>query len=562
MQMFSSRLTRCLLTTATLFFLMVSFSYADIKYYVSASVGDDDNDGLSMSSPWATLARVNKTQLVAGDTIYFKAGDSFAGQLLIDESGMLDAPIHFTAYGDGDAPIIDGSAGSDGSELAAILVIDQDHIEISNLTIRNFRKQSKANIPDVDAYGILIKNTGKRTLSGFQLHHLTVEEIYPIRARRSFNKTSVSAIRFETDSAKAKYSAVNTRDIHIHNNFIRHTARFGIALRHRPSRITGITNTELDYNVNVRITNNHCEDTGGSCVLMNGIWQGLLESNTFIRSGAMVEPSLSVNRGSGAWFFRSKHIVAQHNRAYGSRGHNDSAGIHVDYGNENILVQYNFSHDNEGYGTEILGKNKNIIWRYNISAGDGTRRVNIERPEGGTSNFPGKTIFVSDFSVPERIQSREVFIYNNTYLITSGSDPYIEFNGEQVQLLNNLFVVEAGASLAKKLNLSWQQGEALDMRGNAFAGNVSPNFIRLDIQPLVIELAFKGNTTDPLSFAVGIDWLQSFTAVTPLQHPSFPAAGKGIFSHVSAVPTTDYFGNPLASKSNLVGAGYQASGPQ
>jgi len=500
--MIFSRVMRFLLSTATVFLLMVSFSYAGIEYFVSASLGDDNNDGRSMSSPWATLARVNEAKFVAGDTVYFKAGDIFAGQLLVDESGMAGQPIHFTAYGEGDTPVIDGSAGSGGSELAAILVINQDHIEISHLTIRNFRKQTKANVSDMDAYGILVKNTGKRILSGFNFHHLTVEEIYPIKARASFNKTSVTGIRFETKPAKNKRQAVNTRDIYIHDNFIRHTARFGIALRHRPSRVDGVKNTELDYDVNVRIINNRCEDIGGSCVLMNGTWQGLLEGNTFIRSGAMVEPSLSVNRGSGAWFFRSKHIVAQYNSAYGSRGHNDSAGMHVDYANENILVQYNFSHDNEGYGTEILGKNKNIIWRFNISAGDGTRRTNVERPEGGKSKFPGKTIFVSDFSVPKRIQSREIFIYNNSYLITSGSDPQVEFNGEQVQLYNNLFVVEAGARLAKKLNISWLQGESLDMRGNAFVGNISPSFIRFDSQPFVTQLTFNGEPTDASSYAV------------------------------------------------------------
>ncbi len=557
--MIFSCVTRFLLSTATVFFLMVSFSYAGIEYFVSASLGDDNNDGRSMSSPWATLPRVNEAKFVAGDTVYFKAGDIFAGQLLVDESGMAGQPIHFTAYGEGDTPVIDGSAGSGGSELAAILMINQDHIEISHLTIRNFRKQTKANIADMDAYGILVKNTGKRILSGFNFHHLTVEEIYPIKARASFNKTSVTGIRFETKPAKNKRLAVNTRDIYIHDNFIRHTARFGIALRHRPSRVDGVTNTELDYDVNVRIINNRCEDTGGSCVLMNGTWQGLLEGNTFIRSGAMVEPSLSVNRGSGAWFFRSKHIVAQYNSAYGSRGHNDSAGMHVDYANENILVQYNFSHDNEGYGTEILGKNKNIIWRFNISAGDGTRRTNVERPEGGKSKFPGKTIFVSDFSVPKRIQSREVFIYNNSYLITSGSDPQIEFNGEQVQLYNNLFVVETGARLAKKLNISWLQGEALDMRGNAFVGNISPNFIRFDSQPFVTQLTFNGEQADASSYAVDVDLLKSSTAFTPIQHPSFPAAGQGIFSHVTAVPTIDFFGNPLASMPSLVGAGYQSA---
>lgn len=541
-------------------FLLCSFSlisFAQTAYYVSSSQGDDLNDGKHADRPWASLKRITKQQLKPGDTVQFKAGDSFAGQLLIDESGMLNAPIHFTAYGEGDAPIIDGSAGSGGDELAAIMVVDQDHIEISHLTVRNFRKQSKADIADVNAYGILVKNTGKRVLSGFELHHLTVEEVYPIRARRSFNETSVTGIRFETNPARGKRSAVNTRDIYIHDNLIRHTARFGIALRHRPSRIDGVSATPLDYDMNVRITNNRCEDTAGSCVLMNGIWQGLLEGNTFVRSGALVEPKLSVNRGSGAWFFRSQHIVAQYNSAYGSRGHNDSAGIHVDFGNENVLVQYNFSYDNEGYGTEVLGKNKNIIWRYNISVADGTRKINVSRPEGGKSIYPGKTIFVSDFSVPKRIQSREVAIYNNTYLIASASDPYIEFNAEQLQVLNNLFVVEKGGRLAKKLNVAWEQGEGLAMRGNAFVGNVSPNFIRLDQQPRVAQLAFNGEPSDANSYAVAIDWFKSTGAVQAVKHPSFPAAGKGIFSHISAVPKVDYFGNPLSSVPNLVGAGYQ-----
>ena len=548
----------------SLFWLLILFSFivnsslanASTDYYVSASMGHDDNDGLSMSAPWASLARVTNEKLIAGDTVKFKAGDSFAGQLIIDESGELNAPIRYTAYGQGNAPIIDGSAGSNGSELAAILVIDQDHIEISHLTVRNFRKQSKANVADVNAYGIFVKNTGKRVLSGFNLHHLTVEAIYPIKAKKSFNNTSVTGIRFETNPAKGMRSAVNTRDIYIHDNLIRHTARFGIALRHRPSRIAGITDTALDYDVNVRITNNRCEDTGGSCVLMNGIWQGLLEGNTFIRSGAMVEPSLSVNRGSGAWFFRSKHIVAQYNSALGSRGHNDSAGMHVDFANENVLVQYNFSYDNEGYGTEILGKNKNIIWRYNISVADGTRKINVPRPEGGKSIYPGKTIFVSDFSVPKRIQSREVAIYNNTYFIASTSDPYIEFNAEQLQVLNNLFVVEEGGRLAKKLNIAWEQGEGLAMRGNAFIGNVSPNFIRLDHRPTVTQLTFSGELSDANSYAVPINWLKSIGTAATVQHPSFPAAGKGIFSHVRAIPTVDYFGNPLSVVPNLVGAGY------
>ncbi|MDB2410387.1 right-handed parallel beta-helix repeat-containing protein [Pseudomonadales bacterium] len=542
----------------TLLSVMSSLSFAQKNYYVSSSMGNDRNDGLSLAQPWASLARVQKEKLHAGDTVHFKSGDVFNGQLEIDESGNETTVIHFTRYGEGELPIIDGAEGKRGSALAAILIVDQDHIEISHLNIRNFRRKSLPNIADVNAYGVLVKNTGRRVLRGFEFHHLLVEDIYPIKAKKSFNQTSVTGIRFETLPAYSKRHAVNTRDVFIHDNFIRHTARFGIALRHKPSKIKGITDTNLDYDVDVRIINNRCEDTGGSCVLINGVWNGLLEHNEFIRSGALVEPKLSVNRGSGAWFFRSKNIVAQHNIAIGSRGHNDSAGMHVDFANENVLVQYNFSFDNEGYGTEILGKNKNVIWRYNVSVGDGTRRINIPRPESEPSRYPGKTIFVSDFAVPKRILSRDIFIYNNTYLVTSGSDPYIELNGENLHLWNNLFVVEPGGRLGKKFNLGWINGAGLDMQSNAFSGNVSPNFIQFDQQSVITALQFSGDHRNLNTFAVSESQSDLFGAGIDVPHPDFPAAGQGIFQHVSEIPSVDFFTNTLPDGQHLIGAGFKA----
>lgn len=533
---------------------------AQTNYYVSSSNGKDGNNGESEAEPWKSLARVEQAKLSPGDTVHFKSGDVFNGQLVIDESGADKAPIHFTAYGDGELPIIDGANSKGGSEMAAILIANQDHIELSRLEVRNFRKRSMENRADVNAYGIWVKNTGERTLTGFEFHHLVVGEVYPIRAKKSFNDTSVTGIRFETTPAKSKKRAFNTRDIYIHDNLIRHTARFGIALRHRPSKIDGITGTALDYDENVRIMNNRCEDLGGSCVLMNGVWHGLLEGNEFIRSGAMVEPKLSVNRGSGAWFFRSNHIVAQHNVSIESRGHNDSAGMHVDFNNQNVLVQYNFSYDNEGYGTEVLGKNSNVIWRYNISVADGTRKANVPRPEGGKSHHPGKTIFVSDFAVPKRLQSRDVFIYNNTYIVTSDSDPLVEINGESVHLWNNLFVVEEGSRLGRKVVMGWIKGPAVDVQGNRFVGNVSPNFIVLDENPSTEKLAVKGELSDVNSFA--FDRSQILSSNSNIEHPPFPAAGKGIFSHVSEIPKVDYFGNSLEllrdSDEAIVGAGFSA----
>ena len=666
---------------------------AQSNYFVSSSGGDDSNSGLTPEASWASLDRVNLASLNPGDSVQFKSGDTFYGQLIIDESGTAERPILFTSYGSDGPAVIDGATRSNGDNVSAISVINQDHIEISHLTITNFRKQGrqtsnssnkgtsdsvsltvrargaksvrlhsnlfnwnpkhpkgrafsngdgswtviiepsgngtsrykwivdgvkenldndvtrgrcrarladgsvisganfthrvwnlrngditndvagncksadgnkvKANPSDLNAYGILVKNTGRRTLQGFEFHHLTVEKIYPIRAKSKFKEqafveNTVTGIRFETLPAKSKNNAFNTRDIFLHDNLIRETGRFGIAARHRASNVKGVTGTSLDYDVNFIVLNNRCENLGGSCVLMSGVWQGLLEGNSFIRSGSMVEPSVSVNRGSGAWFFRSKHVVAQNNVAAFSRGHNDSAGIHVDYNNENILVQYNFTYDNEGYGTEILGSNKNIIWRYNLSVGDGTRKVNVARPEGGQSQHPGRTLHISDFAKPNRAASSDIFIYNNTYLISSGSTPNINLTAGNLLLKNNLFIVEDKAKLGQRVNIDKSWLSDFNIANNGFSGNVSSSLTKIDISPILLKLSIEGEISNADSFAFDYQNVKLTTIGQAIDHPDFPAAGSGIFTHISREPTTDFFGNLISKKHSFIGAGVAA----
>ena len=71
-----------------------------LTYYVSQSVGDDDlNDGLSESSPFKTVTRVNTLDLGPGDRVLFKCGDVWrADPLVIVKSGDSGAPITFGSY--------------------------------------------------------------------------------------------------------------------------------------------------------------------------------------------------------------------------------------------------------------------------------------------------------------------------------------------------------------------------------------------------------------------------------------------------------------------------------
>ena len=78
-------------------------------YFVNSSKGDDHkNDGLSPTSPWRTIEKVNSafTIFKPGDRILFKRGDIFKGTLIISNSGIACNPIIIGAYGEGDRPII------------------------------------------------------------------------------------------------------------------------------------------------------------------------------------------------------------------------------------------------------------------------------------------------------------------------------------------------------------------------------------------------------------------------------------------------------------------------
>ena len=217
-------------------------------------------------------------------------------------------------------------------------------------------------------------------------------------------------------------------------------------------------------------------------------------------------------------------------------------------------MQYNFTYDNEGYGTEILGKNKNIIWRYNISVGDGTRKTNVTRPEGGKSQNPGKTLHVSDFAKPEREPSTGVYIYNNTYLISAESEPNIELTAKNLQLWNNLFIVQESGELGKRVYVGVPK-KSINMQGNGFSGDVSSKFVKLDSLPNMLELSATGVLSTPESFAFEREKVKASSGIVKNQHPTFPAAGTGIFSHISQIPAEDFFGNLLDENSQVMGAG-------
>jgi hypothetical protein len=90
-------------------FLIINTIASATDYYISSS-GNDSNNGLSSSKPWKTIAKVNASYFLPGDTIFFNKGDTWRETLIIPSSGTSANYITFGAYGIGNAPKILGSS--------------------------------------------------------------------------------------------------------------------------------------------------------------------------------------------------------------------------------------------------------------------------------------------------------------------------------------------------------------------------------------------------------------------------------------------------------------------
>ncbi len=77
-------------------------------YYFSNS-GDNNNSGLSKSSPWKDINKLNSIALNPGDKILLKCGDVFTGNFNIGHSGTEQHPITIASYGEGAKPVLKGS---------------------------------------------------------------------------------------------------------------------------------------------------------------------------------------------------------------------------------------------------------------------------------------------------------------------------------------------------------------------------------------------------------------------------------------------------------------------
>ena len=107
----------------------------------------------------------------------------------------------------------------------------------------------------------------------------------------------------------------------------------------------------------IEIKNNVVNTTGGPGIVLHRSTTAQVSGNNISYSGSF-DDSRKWGRGSGLWTWGSSKVLIEKNTFSHANGPADSAGCHIDFNCNDIIVQHNLSHSNAGGFIEILGNNQ------------------------------------------------------------------------------------------------------------------------------------------------------------------------------------------------------------
>ncbi|GLX66996.1 hypothetical protein MU1_13400 [Paenibacillus glycanilyticus] len=470
-------------------------------YYVDNIGGDDNLGGTSTQTAWKTLTKVNATTFQPGDTILFKAGGSWSGKLYPKGSGANGNPIIIDKFGTGSKPIINGG-GLVGT--GAVYLYNQQYWEINNLEITNTGSAQGQKM------GVSIEAQDAGDLSHIYLRNLTIHDVNGLNTDKQNGGIWVHTYG----------TAVQTKidDVRIENNTVYNTDRAGIVITSDwwcNSNLVTCNSTRPAYypSSGVIVRNNLVYDVGGDGISIRDTAAPLIEHNVVYNANAR-----SGDYSNGIWSYNSTNALIQYNEAYLTRTTKDGYGLGVDYLQDGAVLQYNYTHDNEGGsvgiyadGTWAPQSNRNFRIRNNISQNDGA----------ATFGFYGS--------------ATNGEIYNNTVYIKGDSHSSVykfsDWGGyaSNISSKNNIFYNLGNGSY------SWGQSSNITFDHNVFYGN----------HPVTEPSDSNKITSDPLlvnpgSGGTGMNTVDGYKLLN-----GSPALAGGVL--IANNGGKDYWGNSVSS---------------
>lgn len=498
---------------------------ANTTYYVDATGGLDSNVGTNEAAAWKTLAKVNTMTFSQGDKILLRAGQQWVEQLKPKGSGVSGNPITIGVYGEGPRPIVDGrNVPGGGAGGAAVLLHNVSHWTVTGLEVVN--DNGTNNVGTTSARGLNRSGIMAYNSSGTGKHGIIIRDNYVHSVNGCFECSGANAqtnggIAVVADIMNGLSNGASSYDgVQILDNVVERVGRTGIVFNDNSTGFLFYLVAQNALSKNVTIAGNRLKDIEGDGIILNGSVNNLIEYNRIDTAGLVTVQGSTQPGTVGMFISKTINSVMQFNEVSGVRFNVvDGQAYDVDLLTSNSIVQYNYSHDNEGGAILLMGglfSGTNATVRYNVSVNDA---------------FVANGVFTLSSGLMYGAK-----IYNNTVYIKPGlaSRPIDQAgwsggNHNPWTFRNNV-IVNHGTG-------TWEQptGSGTTISHNLIFGNHTAG------EPTD---AYK-ITADPQMIAPSIEAPEGLAAVAGYGlAPTSPAVGSGAV--ISGNGERDYFGNPVS----------------
>ena len=411
-----------------------------VSYYFDSNIGIDSNHGTSIESPFKTLKKLETIVLSTSDRIFLSNGSNFKGNIKI--IGLNDISISNYNSHIKEIPVIDSKG-----HIAGVYIEDSSEISVSNLSITangggvieqypNLKKNKRKVDEAIMRAGVLVNISSNNIYKNISINEVVIKNVFfedegfvrdPSEVRTSMGTQAYGfGIRFYNSSKAGFIDGISVTNCYIEN--VGHT---GIKMT---------SNGSKNRFKNIEVANNKLRRTGGPS-LQFSLVENLHAHNNNVKYSGSPDDGRKWGRGSGLWTWGASNVLIEKNSFMYANGPADSAGCHIDFNCDNVIVQYNLSVENAGGFIEILGNNYNCSYRYNISVNDG------HRIKGKQNAFQeGKTFWLSGYTGKnnERNGPFNSYIYNNTIYTNESllSKIAVDKATDGVLVVNNIFHIE------------------------------------------------------------------------------------------------------------------------
>ncbi|MBR1868116.1 MAG: right-handed parallel beta-helix repeat-containing protein [Clostridia bacterium] len=365
-------------------------------YYFDAQGGDDQNSGLTAASPKKSLTSITDIIQSVGDRyplrILLKRGTTFYGNLkLTGYKATKERPFILDAYGEGDGyPVILGSGTK--TTFTNVLHLEEDNTRILNIEITG--RDCARGIYIFPRKGGVYENI---VVDGCFVHDVNwtwnydtepdktdpddidPESVTPATEVNRYRRLYGGICVFTGDVTNSLGAPVTFRNIWINNNKVEQVSHLGINFYNywvnRPgvgygyNKYVDDSSEHNDYRTglgyfpmeNVVVSGNYTNCIGGDGIVVAGADNVWLEKNTSYKSNYLGRAGFW---NGGIWLHNVRTGYYQYNEAaytYLRHGSSDGEGFDIDNTCENIYMQYNYSHHNEGGGMLICNQETSML---------------------------------------------------------------------------------------------------------------------------------------------------------------------------------------------------------